>query len=134
MYQVLLRNYLLKSTKNTALNIIRNQKQDQLSLDELDDTEFHFSDNLTSTDFLKELCTHADYEMALEAIHKLDKKYSDVLYYHFVLEMTVPDVARLLNRNVSTIKKQLVRGKKLLFSSLNIPTETDKLTWAENHS
>lgn len=128
------RNYLFKSAKNTALNTLRNQKQDHVSLDEIDDMDFNFYDPLTSEDFLKELCTHADYEMALNAIRKLDKKYSDVLYYHFVLEMTVPDVAKLLNRKVSTVKKQLVRGKKLLFSYLNISKGNEEPTGVKDLS
>lgn len=41
------------------------------------------------------------------------------MYLHFVLEMPAADVAELLNRNLHTVKKQLVRGKKQLTEILN---------------
>lgn len=44
--------------------------------------------------------------------------YRDALYYHFVLELSVHETAKLLNCKVSTVKKRLVRGKKLLHVQL----------------
>lgn len=44
--------------------------------------------------------------------------YRDALYYHFVLELSVPETAKLLNCKASTVKQRLVRGKKLLHVQL----------------
>ena len=44
--------------------------------------------------------------------------YREVLYYHFVLEFTMPEVAQSLNLKLTTAKQRLVRGKKLLLQAL----------------
>ena len=48
----------------------------------------------------------------------MDKRYQEVLYYHFALELTVPETAKALGRTKETIKKQLTRGKKILLRLL----------------
>lgn len=117
-----LRSYLLKAVKNTALNMKRDNKT-TVSLEEVCDVS-DGSDN----DFLDEICSKATYSELLNAIKNLSKTYSDVLYLHFVLEMKVNDIAEFLNRNKDTVKKQLVRGKKLLIESISVKRgeENDK--------
>lgn len=117
-----LRCYLLKAVKNTALNMKRDSKN-TVSLEEIDDVA-DGDDN----DFLDEICSKAMYSELLNAIKNLSKTYSDVLYLHFVLEMKVNDIAEFLNRNKDTVKKQLVRGKKLLIESISVKRgeENDK--------
>lgn len=117
-----LRSYLLKAVKNTALNMKRDSKN-TVSLEEIDDVA-DGDDN----DFLDEICSKAMYSELLNAIKNLSKTYSDVLYLHFVLEMKVNDIAEFLNRNKDTVKKQLVRGKKLLIESISVKRgeENDK--------
>jgi len=41
-----------------------------------------------------------------------------VLYYHFVLELSMPEVAQGLDLKLSTAKQRLVRGKKLLLQEI----------------
>lgn len=48
----------------------------------------------------------------------LEPKYRDVLYYHFVMEVPVPELAKTLNQSLAATKKQLVRGKKRLLQLL----------------
>lgn len=111
-----IRNYLLKATKNTAINIINKRKHENVSVDSISESAQLHGATLSDSDFIDAVCTQYDYEKVVYAIKRLDKKYSDVLYYHFVLEMSVRETADLLGRNASTVKKQLVRGKKLLLS------------------
>ena len=44
--------------------------------------------------------------------------YKEVMYYHFVMDLSIPEVAKMLNCKVSTVKQRLVRGKKLLYAQL----------------
>ena len=75
-------------------------------------------EELSDDTFIEFLCNKIDYDQIVEAIKSLNEKYRDVLYYHFVMELTVPETAKLLNQTTSTTKKQLVRGKKMLLSLL----------------
>ena len=77
-------------------------------------------DNLTDNSFLDTVCTKFDYEKVLHAIGSLSEKYRDVLYCHFIMEITVHETAKALNQSVSATKQQLVRGKKMLLGLLDM--------------
>lgn len=112
------KNYLLKATKNSALNKKRDKKY-AVSFDEIESfigTEKDLSDN----NFLDMICNSLSYQEIISVIKSLDKKYEEVLYLHFVVEMTIPEIADCLNRNQNTVKKQLTRGKNLLLEKLSI--------------
>lgn len=112
-----MKNYLLKATKNSALNKKRDTKP-HISLHE---SEYMLNkDDLNDNEFLDMICNNISYQEVLSAIRSLDKKYEDVLYLHFVIGMTVPEVAEHLNRNKQTVKKQLFRGKILLLEKLSL--------------
>ena len=109
-----MQNYLLKATKNTALNLIRRKKQEPLALEDWSMQEPALSDE----EFLETVFRRFAYGEVVLAIRALDSRYSDVLYCHFVLEMTVPETAKALGRSIPAVKQQLVRGKKMLLSGL----------------
>ena len=111
-----LRNYMLKATKNTALNWKKKHSR-WLFLENDTEAKSHTLE-LTDDKFVEVLCEKMEYERVIEAIKLLDCKYQNVLYYHFVLEIPVPQVAELLNQSLATTKKQLVRGKKKLLQIL----------------
>lgn len=113
-----LRNYLLKAAKNTAISILRKKSRLPVSLDALGEESLCGIADLSDTAFLDKICERAEYEDCVRAIDALPPAYRDVLYYHFVLEFSIPEVAQLLNRKRSTVKQQLVRGKKLLIKKL----------------
>lgn len=113
-----LRNYLLKATKNTSLNMIKAKKKDNISLDTVSEYNINDIEELSDNTFLETICNKFEYNKIIEAIQLLDVKYRDVLYYHFVLDLTVPQTAKSLNQTLTTTKKQLVRGKKILLSLL----------------
>ena len=108
-----MRNYLLKATKNAALNRLRKEKNGREYISSV-------SECISDDDFTAEICKKAEYTQILNAISSLDEIYRYSLYYHFVLEMPVKQVAEMLDQSVSTTKKQLVRGKKALISLLEI--------------
>lgn len=107
-------SYVLKATKNTAINLHNKNKSNdnRIYFDTIDDISDH--------EFLDKLDISENYNKAVQAILKLDDKYKDVMFYHFVQEMKVSAVADLLGRKKSTVKQQLVRGKKLLLETLDI--------------
>ncbi len=107
-----LRNYLLKATKNTALNW--NEKKKRMIYVPTDVEEGVIDTDLSDDRFIEYLCQKAEYECVLKAIKVLNPKYRDVLYHHFVMEIPVPQLAKYLNQSVSATKQQLVRGKKKL--------------------
>ncbi|MBR6509317.1 MAG: sigma-70 family RNA polymerase sigma factor [Clostridia bacterium] len=115
-----LRNYLLKATKNTALNMIKSKKKDNVSLDTIVEYDISGIENISDDSFLETLCNKIEYDKIVEAIKSLNDKYRDVLYYHLVLDLTVSETAKLLNQSIPTTKKQLVRGKKTLLKILEI--------------
>lgn len=119
------RNYLLKATKNTALNHIKKRARDSVSLNTV--LEFHVgtSEDLTDEQFMEKIFAKLEHEKLINALCTLDTKYQEVIYYHFVLEMSIPKVAEVLNRKQGTVKMQLVRGKKLLLSQLGYDGESD---------
>lgn len=115
-----LRNYLLKATKNTALNKINVKKRENVSLNTVDEYKIDKIALLSDADFLDVICNKINYNEIIEAIKLLSDKYRDVLYYHFVLELSIPQTAKSLNQTLSTTKQRLVRGKKLLLNLLGL--------------
>lgn len=114
-----LRNYLLKATKNTSLNKI-NAKKKYISLDAVMEYNMDSTVDLSDDTFLEVICNKCEYDKVVRAIRSLNEKYRDVMYCHYVMEMTVPQTAKSLNQTLSATKQQLVRGKKMLLSLLGI--------------
>lgn len=113
-------NYLLKATKNKALNRIRDRKKDNVCIDSIIE---YSNENMTDSEFIDRICDESEYEQVISAIKSLDEIYRNSLYYHFVLEISVQEVSKILNQSISTTKKQLLRGKKILLSLLKTKGE-----------
>ena len=115
-----IRNYLLKATKNTALNELKRKGRTHISIEDVSERDLESFPNLTDDSFIEMICTKAEYDSVAQALLSMEEPYRDIMYYHFVMELSVPEAAKLLGRNIATAKKQLVRGKKLLLYMLNI--------------
>ena len=112
-----LRYYLLTATKNTAINKLKKNSK-TISIEEAESSKLNDFEDISDDDFVDILCTKAEYEEVIKALLSLKEPYKNILYYHFVLELSVPEAAKLLDRKVPTAKKQLVRGKKMLLNLL----------------
>lgn len=108
-------SYVLKAVKNTSINMYNKNKKH----DDFVDTEM--LENITDEEFFEKLEISENYNEVVNAIRNLSSKYRDVMFYHFVNEMKINDIADLLGRKKSTVQQQLVRGKKQLIEFL----ETD---------
>lgn len=117
------RNYLLKATKNTALNELKRKDRSSVSIESLSESDLINADDLTDDSFIELLCTKADYEKVVQALISMDEPYRDIMYYHFVMDLSVPEAAKRLGRNKATAKQQLIRGKKILLKKLGIKGE-----------
>jgi len=115
-----MRNYLLKATKNTALNKINKKKKDNVSIDSVADFSH---ENISDNEFIERICKENEYRQVISAIESMDEIYRNSLYYHFVLEIPINEVAKMLNQSISATKKQLVRGKKMLLALLEVKGE-----------
>ena len=60
-----------------------------------------------------------EYQKIVTVIKELKSPYNEVLYLHFVNDLSIRQTAKLLNRKEKTVKMQLVRGKKILVSKLS---------------
>ncbi len=113
-----LRNYLLKATKNTSLNVLKSRKKQNASFDTV--VEYNLNETVVSDEvFIESICNKMSYDEIINAIKLLSDRYKTVLYYHFVVELSVPKTAKLLGQSVSTTQKQLIRGKKMLLNLLD---------------
>ena len=115
-----IRNYLLKATKNTAINELKRKSRANVSIEDIAESDLDGFPDLTDDAFIETICTKAEYESVVQELLSMEEPYRDIMYYHFVLDLTVPEAAKLLGRNITTAKKQLVRGKKLLLCKLEI--------------
>ncbi len=111
-----IRNYLLKATKNTAINLSKKKALNEKYKEDIVNSKIEkiYSDE----EFWEQLCRESTYQTLVNAIRSLDERYSEVLYLHYILDLSVSDVSKTLGRNLQTVKKQIVRGKTLLIESL----------------
>lgn len=105
-------SYVLKATKNTAINLSQKNTTRNKHI-QLEDVE-----NISDGQFFEELRIQENYGEAVEAIKSLNGIYRDVLFYRFAAGMDIKEIADLLGRNKTTVRQQIVRGKKKLLEIL----------------
>lgn len=103
--------YFLAIVTNEAINIL-NRHTEQISIQEVDDI------SASDDSFIDQLCLQSDYDAIVRAIIKLDDRYSIPMQLRFVEQMSVAEIAALLNMNVKTVYTNLNRGKKRLLELL----------------
>jgi DNA-directed RNA polymerase specialized sigma24 family protein len=65
-----------------------------------------------------------EYQKIVLAITTIPSPYSEVLYLHFVKDFSIKKTASFLERKSTTVKMQLVRGKRILIERLSeVPYE-----------
>lgn len=106
-------SYVLKATKNTSINFYNKAKSTENVI------YIENYDNIPDKEFLEKLEMKENYSEVVDVILKLDDKYKDVLFYHFVRGMTSGEIADILGRKKTTVKQQLVRGRRILLEELD---------------
>lgn len=109
--------YCVKAAKNAALNIVRKNSRNgnEISIEEFYDIPDQSFENMIS---------QTEYSEILAVIRDMDESYRDVLYMRYVMDMSVKQIADTLDRKLSTVKQQLVRGKKYLIEKLSLKEVT----------
>ena len=108
------RNYLLSAAKNAAINLTRKRGRNAIPLELIP----NMTDDLDDDAFLEQVLRNIAYDRVFQAIQRLGSPYREVLYYHFVVELSLVEVAKLLDRKHGVVKMQAVRGKKRLLAAL----------------
>ena len=111
-------SFIIVITKNTAYDYIRRaNNMPILSISEIED----FSND---DDVLQLLVDKLEYQKIVLAITTIPSPYSEVLYLHFVKDFSIKKTASFLERKSTTVKMQLVRGKRILIERLSeVPYE-----------
>lgn len=105
-------SYVTKAAKNTALNMIRkNQQETVLPIGDIDEV---FDESM-----LDMICSKETFNTIVNSIMGLDEKYRDVLSLYYLNELTVSEIAGALSRKETTVKQQLVRGRRKLINMIS---------------
>jgi len=105
-------SYVIKATKNNAINLLNKNKREN------EFVSAQSAENIAEEDFFERLDIKHRYDEVVNAIQSLSDTYRDVMYYHFVCDMKIKDIADLLGEKASTVQQKLVRGKKKLLEIL----------------
>ncbi|MBE6719937.1 MAG: sigma-70 family RNA polymerase sigma factor [Ruminococcaceae bacterium] len=100
-------SYVLKASKNAAINIYNKNNK-------IKTVEFNDDINLSDDDFFDEIIAKKERGEIVDAIYNLNDTYKLPLYYYFVCDMKIKDIANLLGISVSAVKVRIHRGKKKL--------------------
>ncbi len=99
------RAYVLTAAKHAALDLKDREKKSV----NIDDLVLPAKDDL-----FQEFVASEDYEGLLHTIQSLPDRYREVLMLRYVQELSVKEIAQLLNRKEWAVRKQLARGKAML--------------------
>ncbi len=99
------RAYVLTAAKHAALDLKEREKK-SVNIDDLVLPG--------KADCFEKVAASEDYDRLLTTIKELPDLYRDVLMLRYVRELTVKEIARLLNRKEWAVRKQLARGKAML--------------------
>ena len=112
------RSYLLKATKHQAIDHLRKKQRQRTVMNAEREDALKSIVELPDDQLMDMISNGMAYDRILQVIASLDDIYRDTLYAHFVLELSIPETASLLNCKTATAKQRLVRGKKLLQKQL----------------
>lgn len=106
-------SYVIKATKNNAINLLNknNKEKDNIDIESIE--------NIPDKDFFEKLSVAESYDEIVSAIQALSEVYRDVMYFHYVLDMKIKDVADLFGEKTSTVQQKLIRGKKKILEILS---------------
>ena len=112
-----LRNYLLKATKNTCLNFLQRKEYERKILNE--EKRNIMEQSVGDEAFLETICAKMEAKEIIRAVGLLPESYREVLYYRYVEELLPAEIAKGLDRKLTTVKKQLQRGKSMVLEIVN---------------
>ncbi len=112
-----LKSYIFSVVTNEA----RETRKEYTHTDDIEE----YAEKLTDDEFILSMQIHERYEQVVAAIRRMDDKYSTILLFRFCEEMTIPEIAQLLELPEKTVYTRLERGKKILLETIEKEDQED---------
>ena len=107
-----------ENVRGYCFAILNNEIQNYLNeVQDISPLPIELSDN-EKYSILDEIVIRESYSAVVDAITKLDEKYSTTLFLIYCKDMTVKEVADLMDISPKTVYTRLARGKKKLLEAL----------------
>lgn len=100
--------YVTETAKHKAIDLLRSRKP-TFSYDEM------FIDIDDGVDVAESLINKDSVDKLLKCIKELPDKYRDVLALHYVNDLSNAEIAEIVGRSSTTVRKQLQRGREILY-------------------
>ena len=110
--EFMLKSYLYTSAKNAAINLIK-EKNKNIHIE-----TSGFSDSLPLDNLCDNLASDEKYSLIVKKITELPDIYRDVLVLHYLHEIPLKEIAKILKQNYNTIRTHLKRGNEILIKIL----------------
>lgn len=111
-----LKAFLYKIAKNLIIDEFRKKKtRPTSSLDELQEAGFDPGEDPTGA--MKALIDHRD---TLKAMDHLEEKYREAVHMRYLDDLSVQEIARLLNDNENNVSVKIHRGLKQLRTLIDL--------------
>ncbi len=102
--------YVCRAAKNRAINILNAKKREAeygRPLNEDEDIAFDEPE-------FERICAECEVSHIAECINRLQAPYREVIVLRYLDDMSPHDISDVLGRKPETVKKQLLRGRKML--------------------
>ena len=104
------RNFVVRIVKNAAVDIVRKENREESQ--SFDDIEYMVQEN--APDPLDVVISKESYENILNSLRGLNETYRSILELKLLYELTVDEIASILNISPINAKMRLYRAKKKL--------------------
>ena len=109
--------WLIIVTKYTAYDYLREKKK-EVSIE-------RFENTLHTSDFTDDLYTKLYTDTILQKLYQKNKRWHDICLLHYLLGMSIREIAEMYNCSESSVSNALYRAKKYILlqdnSSLDLP-------------
>ncbi len=106
------KTWLTTIAKNLYIDYLRKQKAILISLHRNDDSTYDVLDETPSAE--DKIITEQNLAVLLTKIKKLKPHYQEVIQFRYFQEMSIKEIAMILNEPLTNVKVKLLRARKLL--------------------
>lgn len=107
-----------KAVRSYVFSIVANEVTDIVSRDQRCDDIEEYADSLADEEIVEKMSIKESYRNVVKIIKRMDEKYSTVLMYYFCYDMSVKEIARMLNVSENTVYSRFSRGKLILLKTI----------------
>ena len=107
-----------KAVRSYVFSIVANEVTDIVSRDRQCDDIEEYADFLADEEIIEKMSIKESYRNVVKIIKRMDEKYSTVLMYYFCYDMSVKEIAKMLNVSENTVYSRFSRGKLILLKTI----------------